>query len=162
MGKETRDFEEDIKINKFKLAEECEQHASKYWFWANKLAEAKNDLGDSEDALKLISAQADSNYRENWNESEWGKKTEGSVSGKVLSDEKVRKAKEKLIENQHDVNTLIAAVSAMEHRKGMLDNEVKLLIGGFYASPNGGKKEKAINQGERKIRDKLKKEDNYK
>jgi hypothetical protein len=155
--KVTKDFEEDIKINKFKLAEECEQHASKYWYWANKLAEAKNDLGDSEDALKLISAQVDSDYRENWNESEWGKKTDSAVAGRVLADEKVRDAKEKLIKNQHNVNTLVAAVSAMDHRKGMLDNEVKLLIGGFYTSPTGGKKEKAVDQGERQIRNKLNK-----
>jgi len=153
----TRDFESDIKFNKYQLDEVCEKHASVYWYYANKLAEAKNALGDSEDALKLATAQADGNYRENWDEGKWGKKTEASIAGKVASDVQVREYKDKFIENQHEVNTLIAAVSAMEHRKGMIDNEVKLLIGGFYATPNGGKKEGGTEQAEREVRSKLKK-----
>ena len=136
-----RNFDDDIKFNKYQLEEVCEKHASIYWYWANKLAEAKNALGDSEDALKLVTAQADGNYRETWDENKWGKKTEASIAGKVASDSQVREYKDKFISNQHEVNTLIAAVSAFDHRKGMIDNEVKLLIGGFYATPNGGKKE---------------------
>jgi hypothetical protein len=149
----------DIEFNKYQLPEVCEQHASKYWYWANKLAKAKNALGDSEDKLKLVTSQQDSYYRENWekNEKEWGKKTEGSVAGRVNSDDKVREAKNEFISNQHEVNTLIAYVSAFDHRKGMIDNEVKLLIGGFYATPNGGKKEGGTEQAEREVRRKLKK-----
>jgi hypothetical protein len=155
----TRDFEADIKFNKYQLDEVCEKHASVYWYWANKLAEAKNALGDSEDKLKLITSQQDSYYRENWaaNENEWGKKTDTAVAGRVNNDDKVRDAKNEFINNQHEVNTLIAAVSAFEHRKGMIDNEVKLLIGGFYATPTGGKKEGGIEQAEREVRNKLKK-----
>jgi len=148
----TRDFESDIKFNKYQLDEVCEKHASVYWYWANKLAEAKNALGDSEDRLKLITSQQDSHYRENWVEADWGKKTEGSVAGRVNSDEKVRIAKEEFINNQHEVNTLIAAVSAFDHRKGMIDNEVKLLIGGFYATPTGRKHEDANDQAARELR----------
>jgi len=155
----TRDFESYIKFNKYQLDEVCEKHASTYWYWANKLAEAKNALGDSEDKLKLVTSQQDSYYRENWtaNENEWGKKTDSAVAGRVNNDDKVREAKEEFINNQHEVNTLIAAVSAFDHRKGMIDNEVKLLIGGFYATPTGGKREGGTEQVEREVRSKLKK-----
>jgi len=153
----TRDFESDIKFNKYQLDEVCEKHASVYWYWANKLAEAKNALGDSEDKFKLVSAQADGAYRETWDEGKWGKKTEASIAGKVFNDLIVREAKDNVIKYQHEVNTLIAGVSAMEHRKGMIDNEVKLLIGGFYATPTGGKREGGTEQVEREVRSKLKK-----
>ena len=73
------------------------------------------------------------------------------------SDDEYISAKEDIRNNQHEVNTLIAAVSAFDHRKGMIDNEVKLLIGGFYATPNGGKKEGGTEQAEREVRNKLKK-----
>jgi len=137
----TRDFEDDVKFNKYKLEDECEKHASIYWYWADKLAKAKNNLGDSEDAYKLALAQSDSHYREVWDETTWGKKTETSVAGKVASDEQVLEYKKKVSEYQHEVNTLIAAVSAMEHRRDMLKCEKELLIGGFYASPDMNKKD---------------------
>ncbi|MDD5650433.1 MAG: hypothetical protein PHF86_08475 [Candidatus Nanoarchaeia archaeon] len=157
MSKEERSFEEDIKINKFKLDVECEKHPSIFWYWTNKLAQYKNNLLDTEDSLKLITAEVDTNYRENWDETNWGKKTEGSISGKVAADEKVRKAKENYMKCQHEVNILNASVSAMEHKKAMLDNEIKLLIGGFYSAPNAGKSNASVEKGGRVIRDKLNK-----
>jgi hypothetical protein len=152
----TRDFESDVKFNKYHLDSECEQHASIYFYWADKLAKAKNNLGDSEDKLKLITSQVDSYYRENWtsNENEWGKKTEGAVAGKVNSDEKVREVKEEFMNYQHEVNTLIAAVTAMEHRRDMLKCEKELLIGGFYASPDFSKKDDVNGQAARELRQK--------
>jgi hypothetical protein len=154
----TRDFESDVKFNKYKLEDECEKHASIYWYWADKLAKAKNNLGDSEDSYKLVSAQADSCYREDWekNEKEWGKKTETSVAGKVTSDPQVLECKKKISEYQHEVNTLIAAVSAMEHRRDMLKCEKELLIGGFYASPDMNKKD-STKSVDREINKKLNK-----
>jgi len=153
----TRDFESDIKFNKYQLDEVCEKHASVYWYWANKLAEAKNALGDSEDKIKLVLAQREMFIRNNWDDSVQGKKTEDGVKATVASNNDVMEARKEVVNNQHEVNTLIAAVSAFEHRKGMIDNEVKLLIGGFYATPTGGKKEGGTEQAEREVRSKLKK-----
>ena len=146
-----RNFDDDIKFNKYQLEEVCEKHASIYWYWANKLAEAKNALGDSEDKFKLTSAQREMYIRQNWDDSK-GKSTEASIKAALESDRDYISAKEEIRNNQHEVNTLIAAVSAFDHRKGMIDNEVKLLIGGFYATPNGGKKEDANDQAARELR----------
>jgi len=152
----TRDFETDIKFNKYQLDEVCEKHASVYWYWANKLAEAKNALGDSEDKFKLTSAQREIFIRQNWDDSK-GKSTEASIKAALESDDEYISTKEEIRNNQYEVNTLIAAVSTFDHRKSMIDNEVKLLIGGFYATPNGGKKEGGTKQAEREVRNKLKK-----
>ena len=157
--REVRDFESDIKINKYKLDSECEQHASIYWYWADKLAKAKNDLGDSEDKFKLISAQREMFIRQNWNDS-WGKQTEAGVKAQLESDNEYISAKEEIRNNQHEVNILIAAVTSMEHRRDMLKCEKELLIGGFYASPEMSKKDiGAVGKGEREIRNKLNKKE---
>ena len=152
-----RNFDEDIKFNKYQLEEVCEKHASIYWYWANKLAEAKNALGDSEDKFKLTISDVESFIRTHWDDSQYGKQTEANIKSLVEQHERVINAKEEIRNNQHEVNTLIAAVSAFDHRKGMIDNEVKLLIGGFYATPNGGKREGGTEQVEREVRSKLKK-----
>jgi hypothetical protein len=149
----TRDFESDVKFNKYKLEDECEKHASIYFYWADKLAKAKNNLGDSEDAYKLVSAQREMFIRQNWNES-WGKQTEAGVKAQLEGDEEYLSAKEAIRNNQHEVNTLIAAVSAMEHRRDMLKCEKELLIGGFYASPDFSRKDDANGQAERELRKK--------
>ena len=49
-------------------------------------------------------------------------------------------------------------MSAFEHRKSELDNLVTLLIKGFYAAPNGGKREDASDYIQRDIRKKMNKE----
>ena len=156
--REVRDFESDIKINKYKLDSECEQHASIYWYWADKLAKAKNDLGDSEDKFKLTSAQREMFIRNNWDDSIQGKKTEDGVKATIATDSEVIAARNDIANNQHEVNILIAAVTSMEHRRDMLKCEKELLIGGFYASPEMSKKDiGAVGKGEREIRNKLNK-----
>ena len=93
--------------------------------------------------------------RQNWNES-WGKQTEAGVKAQLEGDEDYLSAKEAIRNNQHEVNTLIAAVSAMEHRRDMLKCEKELLIGGFYASPDMNKKD-STKSVDREINKKLNK-----
>jgi len=150
-----RSFSDDVKINKYKLEEECEKHAGLYFYWAEKLAEAKNKLNHAEDALKLTSAEEELRIRNNWDDSN-GKQTEAGI--KAVLETKIQKAKVNIQTAQDDVNILYAAVSAMDHRKSELDNLVTLLVKGFYAAPNGGKREGPVQSTERDIRKKLNKE----
>jgi hypothetical protein len=156
MSKE-RNFEEDIKINKFQLEMECETQASTYLYYAQKNANAKSDLNDADDSLKLTISQVEMDYRQNWNETDWGKSTDKGIASRVETDERTTKAKKKVADLQREVNILSAGVSAMEHRKSELDNLTKLLIGGFYSAPNGGKREGSTEIVQREIRSSLKK-----
>ena len=133
---EYRIFSDDIKINRFKLDEECTNHSNKYYHWSTKLAVAKNKLAEEEDALDLIESQQELEIRKNWND-ENGKQTEGSIKAVLASNKEVRKQVERTIEAKNEVNILQAGVIAMEHRKGMLDNLVTLFIRNFYSSPTG-------------------------
>jgi hypothetical protein len=152
-----RDFAEDVKVNKYKLEIECEKQASTYFYWANELADAKTRLNEAEDALKLIYATADLATRHNWNESLNGKSTESSIKSVIETSKDVLQGKEDVRDAQSAVNTLFAAVGALDHRKSELDNLVTLLVKGFYAAPNGGKREGPTESAERDVRKKLNK-----
>lgn len=152
-----RIFDEEIKINKYKLEEENEKHSSNYLFWATKNADAKSDLNEAEDALKLELARVDLDLRKNWIEAEYGKQTEGSIKSHVDTSEKIIEAKKRVTSCQREVNTLSAVVSAWDHRKDNLKNLNSLLVGGFYSAPNGGRREDANDIARRDERTKLNK-----
>jgi len=63
MTSKERLFSDDIKINKYKLEEECEKQASIYFYWAEKLALAKTLLDEAIDKSKLIAAQTEMEIR---------------------------------------------------------------------------------------------------
>jgi len=153
-----RNFADDVRINKYRLEIECEKQASTYFYWANELAEARNRLNEAEDKLKLVSAQKDLEIRKDWKAKyldKNGKQTEPSV--KAVLETEIQPAREDVRDAQSAVNVLFAAVGAMDHRKSELDNLVTLLVKGFYAAPNGGKREGATESVEREIRKKLNK-----
>lgn len=151
-------FSDDVKVNKYRLDVECEQQASTYFYWADKLAQAKSHLDEMQDKFKLVSAQKELEIRQNWDEKyldKNGKQTENGI--KAVLEIELQSAREDIRDAQAEVNTLIAAVSAMDHRKAELDNLTTLLVKGFYAAPNGGKREGATETVERDIRKKLNK-----
>jgi hypothetical protein len=155
--KQERNFSEDVKINKYHLEEECEKHAGLYFYWAEKLALARNELNAAEDKMKLTMAELDQAVRRDWDDSNQGKMTETGVKAKVDMHHDSLAAKKAIQEAQSAVNILQAAESAMNHRKSELDNLVTLLVKGFYAAPNGGKREGPNESAEREIRTGLKK-----
>lgn len=157
--KQDKDFADDVKINKYKLPEECETHASKYFYWASKLAEAKTSLDAEKNSLNIISAEREMYIRNNWDTkyANYGKQTEGAIKSVLELDKKVIESKEAVIKLQESINYLQAAVSALDHRKSELDNLTTLFVKGFYAAPNGGRREGATESVEREIRDSLRK-----
>jgi hypothetical protein len=157
MAETNHHFSDDVRINKYKLDEECEKHSSLYYYWAEKNADAKKILSQSEDLLKYTLAETEITLRKNWDDSKDGKQTENGIKAKLENHPNIRKIKEQIIENQHQVNILSAAVSAMEHRKSELNNLVSLQIGGFYSTPTGIKKPTVTDQSSRDQKKKLNK-----
>ena len=150
-----RKFSDDVKINKYKLEDECERHASMYFYWAEKLANAKTELDSRKDFLSLLSAEKDVAIRKEWDADKQGKMTEAGV--KALVEQETQTAQSKIRDAAAEVNTLSAAVASLEHRKAELNNLVTLLVNGFYAAPNGGHREGVNEQAQREIRGNLKK-----
>lgn len=152
-----KDFGEEIKINRFKLEEECERHVSLYHYYSKARADAKAELDEANDKLKLTLAEMDGEIRNNWNEDKDGKRTEGAITNKLESNEKIIIQKGKIRDIQKNLYVLDAATFALDHRKSMLDNLVTLLVKGFYSAPNGGKRKDASDEVVDEIRSKINK-----
>lgn len=151
------DFVKDVKINRFKLAEECEQHSSLYQYYADLLADARTKVDSSKDRLNVVEAKLELDIRTNPPENL--KITDSVVKALVQSDEKVEKQKEDLREAKRGLYHLEVAVTSLEHRKRQLDNLVQLLIAGYYSAPKTERKPdtRETDKASAKVRDRLNK-----
>lgn len=131
-------FSEEVKINRFNLDNECEKQVNLYHFYSNERAVTKGELDQKNDKLKLTLAEMDVEIRNNWDDNIDGKRTEGAISNKIECSPKIKELKEEIRNTQSKLYILESATFSLDHRKEMINNLVKLLIGGFYAYPNGG------------------------
>lgn len=151
------DFATDVKINRFKLPQECEEHSSLYQYYADLLADARVDVDVEKDRLNIVEAERELDIRKNPPESP--KITEAVIKALVQSDGKVVKRKGKLGGAKDGLYHLEAAVTALEHRKRMLDSLVQLLIAGYYSAPKTERKPdmKETDKASANVRGKLNK-----
>ncbi len=135
--RQERDFEVDVKINKYKLEDENEKQPSLYQYWSELLAQAKSEKDAAEDNLDLVLARRELSIRDDAAEAN-EKVTEAIIKARVEKDDRVQTAKTKLREAKSNVYDLEAAVKALEHRKESLSNLTQLWGKGYYAKPDGG------------------------
>lgn len=127
------DFKHDVKINKFKLEEECERQPSLYYYYSELLAEAKSDKDKAASKFSLITSEVDISVR---NDPDSPKKlTEALIKSIVTVDLKVVKAQKEYDDAKRKVYTLEVAVNSIEHRKSMLNNLVQLYCKNYYSQP---------------------------
>lgn len=149
------DIENDIKINKYKLDEECLTHASTYNRYAEMVTKTKTELTKAKDKLSLITAQRNIAIREEIAKS-GSKVTEKMIESYLESDEEVLNAKKEVREIEEVNATFNAMLDSFDHRKSELDNLVKLYCAGYY-SVVGNKKETSTETTEKDIRKNLNK-----
>lgn len=148
------DIETDLKINKYKLDEECLTHASTYNRYAEMALKTKTELTKAKDKLSLITAQRNIAIREEIAKS-GSKVTEKMIESYLESDKEVLKAKKEVREIEEVNATFNAMLDSFDHRKSELDNLVKLYCAGYYSVV--GKKETSTETTEKDIRKNLNK-----
>lgn len=149
------DIENDIKINKYKLDEECLTHASTYNRYAEMATKTKTELTKAKDKLSLITAQRNIAIREEIAKS-GSKVTEKMIESYLESDKEVLNAKKEVREIEEVNATFNAMLDSFDHRKSELDNLVKLYCAGYY-SVVGNKKETSTETTEKDVRKNLNK-----
>lgn len=149
------DIETDLKINKYKLDEECLTHASTYNRYAEMALKTKTELTKAKDKLSLITAQRNIAIREEIAKS-GSKVTEKMIESYLESDKEVLNAKKGVREIEEVNATFNAMLGSFDHRKSELDNLVKLYCAGYY-SVVGNKKETSTETTEKDIRTNLNK-----
>ena len=148
------DIESDLKINKYKLDEECLTHASTYNRYAEMATKTKTELTKAKDKLSLITAQRNIAIREEIAKS-GSKVTEKMIESYLETDKEVLKAKKEVREIEEVNATFNAMLDSFDHRKSELDNLVKLYCAGYYSVV--GKKETSTETTEKDIRKNLNK-----
>lgn len=148
------DIENDLKINKYKLDEECLTHASTYNRYAEMATKTKTELTKAKDKLSLITAQRNIAIREEIVKS-GSKITEKMIESYLEADKEVLKVKKEVREIEEVNATFNAMLDSFEHRKSELDNLVKLYCAGYYSVV--GKKETSTETTEKDIRKNLNK-----
>ena len=140
------DFENDLSIDKYKLDDECLSHSVLYYRYSEMMANAKNEVGILADALKLKMGEANVEIRNRFTKKEI-KFTEAVINAEVEKNEEVIAAREELREAEVNYARIHAGVSAFEHRKGQLDNIVRLYCAGYFSTPSSaGKPKDSINE----------------
>lgn len=132
-----RDFRQDVKLDKYNLAEEAEIQAALVQFWTEKLSDAMaaKDAADAE--LDLTEATVNLNYRRN--PIDGFKVTEEVVKNWTLTHEDVVKARQKYLDACDEVNVLKSAVDSIRAKGDMIKVEKDLFIAGYFADKSGKK-----------------------
>lgn len=129
-----RDIKEDVKISRFSLDIEAEEHPSIYWYWSDQLVEAKKDRDQLKADYKSKIAEIEMDYRAD-NIPLDIKKTEASISAAVENHPDVKKARQKYLDSEYIVNKLQSAEESLRQKKSMLDNLIQLYTMQYYSEP---------------------------
>lgn len=138
-------FQEELKINKYKLDEECLTHASRYAFYAEACADAKTNATKAKDNLELVMAERNVAIREELSKSD-KKVTEAMINANILKDEEVLKAKAELRDAEDVCSKLDVAVKSFDARKSELDNLTKLYCAGYFSNIESSKGRSTVNE----------------
>jgi len=130
------EYENDLKINKYKLHEEWELQPELYAKWATRVAEALFERDQMKEELDLVKAEIDGEIRRNPSEFGFDKKpTEVAILNCIIESKKFQNITNKFLEAKRSYNIMLGVKEAMEHRKKALESETSLWIGGYYSEP---------------------------
>lgn len=125
----------DFEIDRYNLDEEWERQPRRYLKWAERLAEARRELDYAKQALDVGIAEVDRDIRNRPEAYDLKKVTEAVVETLIPSTKKYLRLNSAVIEAKYKVAMLDASVSAMEHKKKALENEVHLHLSSYHATP---------------------------
>ncbi len=129
------DIREAIKIDDNDLESEWSKQASHFLYFAEAHAEAIHTRDIKKSKMEYVYAIMYSEIKKDWAKVFDAKPTEPAIKAHIETTKKYKIAERKFIDSTEDVNMMLAAKQAFEHRKKALENKVSLKIGGFYSEP---------------------------
>lgn len=132
-------YKEDLKIDIYKLEEECASQPSLYMDYGEEFAEALFERDLAKQNLKIVTSQVTSKVRTDpklYGVIEGARGyTEAAYQAAVDVSEEVKEAEMRLIKAQKEVEIQRTAKEAFEDRKRQLTNLVHLILGQYYSDP---------------------------
>jgi outer membrane lipoprotein-sorting protein len=131
---------EDLKLDKYNLELEAERQASLLGQYSEDLSEAEKDLNRLKNKLNVEESEIAYSVRKEGKTPHGVKATVDAVREYVAIQPEVIELQEKIEDKRYEVNMLKSAISALEHKKSMITNLVKLQIQGYYNANGPGTK----------------------
>lgn len=126
-------WKQSLAIHVESLHEDCAEHPSLYAEVAVLAARLKAEVSLAKLRLDTLKAKISTDIRSHPEIFELDKVTENAIAAKVCEQEDVKKAEESVRRCQKQYDLVQAFVSAFEHRRSMLNNEVALYQGEYWA-----------------------------
>ena len=128
-------FSDDVSIDINSLDVEWERQSSVYHKCSIDYAEAVYEKDKKKFTLDVTKADLDSDIRKNPELYGLDKITEASVSNTIIACDAFKLATDNYIESNRDVNVLVAAKGALEHKKKALEKLTDLYLSGYWSEP---------------------------
>lgn len=141
MKAKERNIEKDLKIDDSNLDGEWTEQGSLFYYYAEAHAEAILEKDKKKAKMDYVYAVMYSELKKDWSKVFDSKPTEPAVKEHIYCQKKFKVAERDFINASHDVNIMLAAKQAFEHKKKALENKVSLKIGGFYSEPRNKAKD---------------------
>ena len=148
-----KEWKKRLAINIHDLHNDVATQPSYYADVAEVAAELKAEVQLAKSNLELAKAEINSDARKNPGKHGLDKVTEGAIQTAVTLDEHVIEAQEAYALACHQHNMMEVLVTAFEHRRSMINNEVQLYSNNYWgemqATAPGSQDGKAVMREER-------------
>lgn len=146
-------WRERLAIHLQNLHGDVATHAAYYAEIAELGAELKAQMHQARAQYDLMKAEVDADIRLDPEKFGLPKVTEAALQAAVIADKRVRTAHKDVLRTQRDSDMVQVLVTAFEHRRSMLNNEVQLYIANYWeqaqAASVGEKEDRAALRKER-------------
>lgn len=144
----------DVRADPDRLDEQWVSQPRLRWRWSRELADARELLNRAKADLEVCEAELKLTIRDNPDRFGLKKATEASVEETCRTQEEWQGAKRSVVEAQHEVDVLAAAVAAVDDRKEALENLVRLRLADYYGEPRApeGARERLEEAGRATVR----------
>jgi hypothetical protein len=129
------DYANVVQIDELNLDRECIRLPSDYLKFANKYTEAKRELEEAKNRLKVTEADIAKQVRDTPGKFGLEKATEGAIKEAVLTHKDYRNAVADVNDRSYDADMVGNVVSALEHKKRSVTLLVELHGLGYFAEP---------------------------
>lgn len=132
------DYEQDLQTNFEDLDRHWLEQPQKYMKWGERWSNAIAKRDRAKENLDVTRAEIDKEIRKGWDKPPWefdSKPTETAISSAIITDDRYRHANSEYIDAGEEVNIMLVAKTAFEHRKKQLDNLTSLYLSGWFTRP---------------------------
>lgn len=147
-GKAEYDYEKDLSIDKHRLDDELIFQPRKMMKYNTAHAQAQLDRDKAKQNLDVVKANLDSKVRADL-VTAGARFTEAVVDGRIKTHPEFIAAQNNLHKAEHTVNLTFAGVMAMNARRPILEDLVRLYLSGYWSEPRvSGETKASFSQSE--------------